>query len=311
MGVLILVPLRAVRAALADVTAAAVERFSSLEPWFVRTGRALARRSRFGGSLYWFVQEALIRRLRQSGHRYREVTVRNLAMSVDVTDPSGRSSFFYASPYRKALVDAVITALKPGDVFLDLGAHIGYFSTVAARLVGASGRVIAFEPHERSRAELYSLAARNGVERIVEIVPWAVAEREADVTLYTSDVPAHSTLEPGQSPVRSPAGFRPATVVHATSLDAWLARRPDLAPRVRCIMIDVQGAESRVLAGMTQTLRPSGLTILCETTIGTAADVMLERAGFRRHRIERGTQPRGHFLYVRPGGPTDPVSGSG
>jgi FkbM family methyltransferase len=301
---LILVPLRAVRAVLAEATAALVERFASLEPWFVRTGRSLARRSRSGGALYWVAQEALIKRLRRSGHRYRQVTIRNLTVYVDVTDPTGRFSFFYATPYEKAVVDAVITALKPGDVFLDVGAHLGYFSAVGARLVGPSGRVIAFEPHEGSREELRAMAARNEVERIIEIVPLAVAEREADFTLYTSQTSAaYSTLDPERSPMRTLTTLRPATVVRATSLDAWLSSRPELASRVRCIKIDVQGTESRVLAGMARTLLPSGITIICETTIGTDADVMLERAGFRRHRIERGTHTHGNFLYVRPGPP--------
>jgi FkbM family methyltransferase len=301
---LILVPLRAVRAALAEIAAALVERFAALEPWFIRTGRSLARRSRAGGIMYWVAQEALIKRVRRSGHRYREVTIRNLPLYVDVTDPTGRFSFFYSNPYEKAVVDAVITALKPGDVFLDVGAHLGYFSAVAARLVGASGRVIAFEPHEGSRAELRAMAARNEVERIIEVVPLAVADREADFTLYTSEAsPAYATLEPEQSPMRGQTTFRPSTVVHATSLDTWLSSRPALASRVRCIKIDVQGTESRVLAGMTRTLLPSGITVICETTIGTDADVMLERAGFRRHRIERGTHTHGNFLYVRPGPP--------
>src|SRR5258708_6305438 len=158
---LILVPLRALRAALGETTAAAVERFVSLEPWFVRTGRSLARRSRSGGALYWVAQEALVKRLRRSGHRYRETRIRNLPLYVDVTDATGRSSFFYSIPYEKAVVDAIITALKPGDVFLDVGAHFGYFSAVAARLVGASRRGIAFEPPAGTPAEPRSQAARN------------------------------------------------------------------------------------------------------------------------------------------------------
>ena len=84
------------------------------------------------------------------------------------------------------------------------------------------------------------------------------------------------------------------------TLDGWLAERPALASRVRCIKIDVGGGEARVLAGMTETLRPLGLTLICDTTIGRDADDLLGRAGFQRHRIERGTQPFGHFLYVRP-----------
>jgi FkbM family methyltransferase len=304
LGELVLVPLRAARAGLARLIAAAVERYTSLEPVFVRVGRTMARRSRSGGGLYWLAQDALIQRLRRSGHRYREVTIRNQRFYVDITDPTGRFSFFYSTPYEKAVVDAVITALKPGDVFLDVGAHLGYFSAVAARRVGPAGRVIAFEPHEGLHDDLRGMAGRNEVEGIIEIVPLAVAEREADFTLYTSDtMPAHSTLEPERSPIRGAAAFRPTTVVHATSLDAWLTSRPELASRVRCIKIDVQGAESRVLAGMARTLLPTGVTILCETTIGTDADVMLERAGFRRHRIERGTSPHGNFLYVRPSPP--------
>jgi FkbM family methyltransferase len=302
MRELILAPLRAARAMLAEVIAAVVERYSSLEPMFIRVGRSLARRSRFGGGLYLFAQEALIKRLRHSGHLYREVPVGPLTILVDVTDPTGRSPFFYSILYEKAVTDAVITALKPGDVFVDIGANAGYFSTVAARLVGAAGHVVAFEPHERARDELRAMTARNEVDRIVEIVPMAVAERETDVTLYTSDAgTAYSTLEPERSPMRQAMAFRPATVVRATSLDEWLARRPGLASRVRCIKIDVEGAESRVLRGMTRTLVPSGVTILCETTIGSDADLLLERAGFRRHRIERGTQQYGNFLYVRAG----------
>lgn len=301
---LIRAPLRAARAWLAEIAAAFVDRHSSAEPAFVRIGRALARRSRVGGGLYWFAQEALMKRLRHGGRRYREVTVRNLTLHVDVTDPTGRDAFFYGTPYEAAVTDAVITALRPGDVFLDVGANIGYFSTLAAKLVGGSGHVVAFEPHEQARDDLRAIAARNDVERIVEIVPCAVADREGELTFYTAaETTAYSTLDPGLSPMREVVAFRPATVVQATSLDAWLSRRPELAARVRCIKIDVEGAESRVLQGMTRTLLAPGVTILCETTIGSEADALLEAAGFRRHRIERGTQPYGNFLYVRPSRP--------
>ena len=54
---------------------------------------------------------------------------------------------------------------------------------------------------------------------------------------------------------------------------------------------------------MARTLLPTGVTILCESTIGSEADAMLERAGFRRNRIERGTLAHANFLYVRPGLP--------
>jgi FkbM family methyltransferase len=162
--------------------------------------------------------------------------------------------------------------------------------------------VIAFEPHEGARAALLALAERNGVGAIIEVVAVALAEREADVTFHTTDeFTSYSTLEPDLSPMRSVAAFHPATVIHATTMDGWLAGRPDIATRVRCIKIDVEGAEARVVAGMQQSLQPSGVTVICETTIGSDADVALQRAGFRRHRIERGTLSYGNFLYVKPG----------
>ena len=113
MRELIVAPLRPVRAAVARLIAGVVEQYPSLEPWFVRTGRSMARRSRFGGRLYWFAQDALMKRLRRSGHQFRPVAIRDFVVDVDITDVSGRMSFFYPKPYRKQVVDAMITALKP------------------------------------------------------------------------------------------------------------------------------------------------------------------------------------------------------
>ena len=89
---LVVGPLRLVRGLLTRIVAFAVGRYPALEPWFIRSGRTMARRSRFGGGLYWFAQETLVRRWRVSGRRYREVTVRNIPVYVDVTDATGRSS---------------------------------------------------------------------------------------------------------------------------------------------------------------------------------------------------------------------------
>jgi FkbM family methyltransferase len=302
MAELIRAPLRAARAAIAGAIASAVDRVPSLEPWFVRAGRSVARRSRLGGGAYWFAQESLIAKLQARNDCYREVEVRSIPLVVDVTDATGRFPYFYAQPYEKGVTDAIITALRAGDVFLDVGANIGYFSTLAARLVGPSGRVIAFEPHAGARAALLANTERNGVAGLVEIVPIALAEREGDMTLYTTDdFTSYSTLDPTLSPMRSVATFKASAEIQATTLDRWLEGRPELSARVRCIKIDVEGAEARVIAGMQRSLQSTGLTVICETTTGSDADAALEAAGFVRHRIERGGLAYGNFLYVRPG----------
>ncbi len=48
--------------------------------------------------------------------------------------------------YEKATSELVKNLLKPGDVFIDVGANIGYYSMLASRIVGEEGRIFAFEP---------------------------------------------------------------------------------------------------------------------------------------------------------------------
>ena len=293
--------LRAVRRVLAGAIASAVAAFPSLEPVVIKLGRPSSRRSRLRAGLFWVVQEHLLARLRTRGEPFRPVHVRGRRLQLDITDSTGRFPYFYGTPYEPAVTDAIMTALRPGDVFIDIGANIGYFSVLAAQIVGTRGRVIAFEPHSDARERLDLLVQRNEVNAVVDIVPIALAEADGDAAFFVEDgMTAHSTIEPTLSPMRHVAAFRPAGVVPVTTLDGWIAGHPGLAGRVRCIKIDVEGAEARVLAGMTAMLRSRSLTILCETATASPADRALAAAGFERKRIEPGTGAYGNFLYVRP-----------
>lgn len=193
---------------------------------------------------------------------------------------------------------AIAAALRSGGVFLDIGANIGYFATLAARVVGSSGLVVAFEPNPEARRALVEAVALNGAAAIVEVVPLALADRDEEVTLFTT--PGHSsysTLDPAASPMREVATFRGAEQVRTTTLDGWLAGRPDLTGRIHCIKIDVEGVEARVLRGMARLLATAKPAIVCETWIGSDADRLLEAAGFDRCRIEPGADAYGNFLY--------------
>lgn len=294
--------LRGLRAMLAAAIAAVVAAVPPLEPLLIQLGRAAANRSRLLSGLYWFVQEDLLARLRRRGDRLRAVEVHGRRLHLDITDPTGRIPYFYDTPYEAAVTDAIVTALKAGDVFVDIGANIGYYTVLAAHVVGPIGGVIAFEPHPGARETLETLVKRNEVATHVEIVPLGLAEADGEATLFVDgDVTAHSTIEPALSPMRHTAALQPASIVPLTTLDGWMAARVDLSRRVRCIKIDVEGAEARVLAGMPRLLQERSLmTVLCETTVGSPADATLAAAGFERRRIEPGSGPYGNFLYVRP-----------
>jgi len=86
--------------------------------------------------------------------------------------------------------------LKPGDVFADIGASIGWFSLVAAQAVGKGGRVCAFEPEPHSFALLQKNIAANGFEGIIHPQQAAVADKAGALTLYTvGDAYTWSNLE--------------------------------------------------------------------------------------------------------------------
>jgi FkbM family methyltransferase len=289
------------RHALAAAIAACVAALPWLERPLIGIGRTAATRSQMLGGLYWFVQESLVPRLRHNRTCMRVVEVLGHRLQLDVSDRTGRMPYFYRTPYEEAVTEAIVRTLRPGDVFVDVGANIGYFTALAARVVGPTGRVLAFEPHNGAREALEAMVQRNGVSATVEIVPLALAEAGGDARLFVQDaVTSHSTLEPTLSPMRHVAAFHPDSIVHVTTLDDWLASHPELVSRIRCVKIDVEGAEARVIGGMTKALQLARLTIVCETTIGSAADAALTHAGFDRHRIEPGTESYGNFLYLRP-----------
>jgi len=292
--------LRGVRSAAARGLASAVVRFPSLEPGFIATGRWLARRLPLLGTVYWFAQDDLIRALRRSGHRFRVHRVDGLEVAVDVTDGTARLLHYYGQPYEPGLTRALRQRLAPGDVCLDIGANIGYFSVLAGLTVAPGGRVIAFEPHPGAREVLHQALAANRLGEIVEIVPAAVADRDGRVSLFLSQDSVLSTTDPSRSPMREAFTFPDSIEVPRITVDAWLAGRPELAPRIRVIKIDVEGTEADVLRGMRDTLRHCPrAAILCETTADGEADRFLREEGYGAVAVDVYHADFGNFCYER------------
>src|SRR6266404_4023440 len=136
-------------------------------------------------------------------------------------------------------------ALKPGMIFVDVGANDGYYTLFAARRVGPSGRVVAAEPSSRERAHLQRNLGRNGLDNVT-VVPAAIGADTglADLHLAHGVHAGHNTL----------GGFAHDDVERASlervpiePLDSVIARL-GLA-RVDFVKIDVEGAEARVIAG--------------------------------------------------------------
>jgi len=292
--------LRGARSAAARGLASAILRFPSLEPGFIATGRWLARRMPLLGTVYWFAQEDLIRAYRRSARRFRLHRIEGVDAAVDVTDGTARLLHFYGQPYEPGLARALRQRLAPGDVFLDIGANIGYFSVLAGLTVAPTGRVIAFEPHPAAREILRQAVAANRLDQIVEIVPAAVADRDGVVSLFLSQDSVLSTTDPSRSPLRSDFTFPDSIEVPRLAVDGWLAGNPGLAPRIRVIKIDVEGTEADVLRGMRETLRSCPhAAIVCETTVGSDADRFLREQGYDATSVDVYRTDFGNFCYER------------
>ena len=85
--------------------------------------------------------------------------------------------------YEAGTSSVLIETLRPGDLFIDVGAHIGYFTLLASTLAGPSGRVMSFEPEEKNHAALLNHLKLNQSTNI-EPYRWALSASTGVTELY-------------------------------------------------------------------------------------------------------------------------------
>lgn len=133
----------------------------------------------------------------------------------------------------------------PGELVVEIGANIGFFSLILARAVGPDGRVISYEPDPDLNAILRRNAAENGYANI-DVREAAAADKSGTMTFYrapknTGDNRLFTHGEDGE--------VFPVRVVR---IDEDLA---DLKDRIDLLKMDIQGAEPLALAGMEDIFR--------------------------------------------------------
>lgn len=135
--------------------------------------------------------------------------------------------------------EVVKKEIKKGDVVLDIGAHIGYFTLIFAKLVGEKGKVIAFEPGPDNFTLLKKNVAINGYRNVV-LVPKAVSNKTGKIRLYLHESSArHKIYDSG--------GDSKFIAIEATRLDDYFKNRDS---KIDFIKIDTEGAEFFGLQGM-------------------------------------------------------------
>ena len=233
--------------------------------------------------------DRLVARLARENRAVRRVPIGSLSPVFDVSSFTVKGRYFAGVPYEPGATASVLM-LGEGDVFVDIGANSGYFSVLAALSVGARGRVFAFEPNPDVRLQLERHVELNAIADRVTISELALSDEDRDdVRLFVSCWPENdgiASLTPAAETLAR-GGLRADTsiAVRVRTFDSW-AQSLQLS-RIDLMKIDVEGAESRVLAGMASTLarlRPA--RVICETPIESEAARMLRDRGYQASMLD-------------------------
>ena len=166
------------------------------------------------------------------------------ARQQDLIKSYMRSGYVW-EPHNVAAIEAHIV---PDSVALDLGAHMGTHALLMGRLVGAAGRVYAFEPQRKLFRELRHNIRLNGLEGTVTALRYALGARNDVVEMNPSEAQNEGGVGVGHGGDR----------VELRTLDSFGIENVSL------LKIDVEGFEDAVLAGAAQTIHASKPVILIE-----------------------------------------------
>jgi FkbM family methyltransferase len=155
---------------------------------------------------------------------------------------------------QKVLADCI----RPGMVFYDLGANLGFFSLIAARLVGETGKVLSFEADPEVAQRLMENVRRNGF-RNVRLMNHAVWSSTGSV-MFARDCENVSPERGGGKVVPSAECSARNIEVPCIALDEFVHTEapPDF---IKC---DVEGAECEVLMGAREMLAAHRPPVACE-----------------------------------------------
>jgi FkbM family methyltransferase len=183
---------------------------------------------------------------------FREVVLDGFSLFVRADDRDIGRNIDATHIYEPHVTRAVRELLRSGDVFVDVGANIGFFTNLAAHLVGAGGFVLAIEPMDKNVQLILRSLERNGFAN-VRVLACAASDHDGRVAMRTD--PGTSN---GQAVATSAAGQR--------TLYAQTLRLDDVArdlAKIDLVKLDIEGFELLAWRGFRDGLarhRPRVLT---------------------------------------------------
>jgi FkbM family methyltransferase len=229
------------------------------------------------------------------GNRVLTTTTDGRRLVVDARDLSLSPDILLNGHWEPGVTRALRSLVKPGMTVVEVGANVGYFTTLLGRLVGPTGCVRAFE----ANPTVFDLLNEN--IDINQLVPFVRAERmlvcdsggEREITVLDRHLGSGSMLSFSDEFVAMYRDSKRILSVPATTLDAYWRDEPR---PIDLLKMDAEGSEPMIVEGMPRILAQPHLTVVCEFLkpffegSGRSAAAFLDTMigyGFAMHRITR------------------------
>lgn len=185
------------------------------------------------------------------GHE-AELQIAGIDFQYDMRDRAVARIVYIFGAYETREVEFLVDRVVEGMTFIDIGANSGFFTIVASKLVGQSGKVISFEPSPENMRRLKSNIEANNLQN-VQANESAISQESGPVTLHLSRINPgdHRTYESDDARILNAGSKRRILEAHGISLDDYLA---EISLDIDVIKMDIQGAEHHALKGMRDTI---------------------------------------------------------
>lgn len=195
--------------------------------------------------------------------------------------------FYEAHRYERPEQRVLWNQLTAGSIFVDVGAHIGFYTLLAAKRVGPEGRVVSFEPDPDTHARLVrNVDANPDLSPKIRLFEFAVSDSAGPAHIYRGTLGnmGGNTLAPTEGVSAMP--------IETTTLDQVFSDEA-LDPARAVVKIDVEGHEIEALHGFRRTLSGPAKPVL----VVEVADALQRRAGASSEQLVRELESFGYRLF--------------
>jgi FkbM family methyltransferase len=191
---------------------------------------------------------------------------------------------YWLGTYEIDLQELICKKVENGWIAYDIGANIGFFSLLLAKLVGSSGQIFAFEPHPENVSRLLSNMKLNEIGSRVNVFSGGVLDTSRKIRFQIGPSNAMGKVE-GSLGRTDLSGE--SIVINGISLDDFVFR--DKNPPPNLIKMDIEGGEVLAVRGMKRILSEVRPLLFIEIHGQKAAQAVwepLNEAGYRMNKLD-------------------------